>query len=60
MTIIEIARTQIGVQEKPKGTNKGKEVEQYLASVGIYTRSSGIGVKVAANAPGQPYFARSF
>lgn len=36
MTIIEIARTQLGVQEIPKGQNKGKDIEKYLASVGIY------------------------
>src|SRR5699024_3448703 len=35
MTIIEIARTQLGVQETPKGSNKGKDVEKYLRSVGI-------------------------
>jgi len=30
-----VARTQIGVMEKPPGSNRGPEVEQYLRSVGL-------------------------
>lgn len=32
---LEIAGTQDGVQEHPKGSNAGPEVESYLASVGL-------------------------
>ncbi len=32
---IEIARTQIGVTEHPPGSNRGPEVDRYLASVGL-------------------------
>jgi len=34
-TIVEIAKSQIGVQEKPLGSNSGKEVDTYLRSVGL-------------------------
>jgi CHAP domain len=33
--VIEIAKSQIGVCENPKGSNSGKEVNEYLKSVGI-------------------------
>jgi len=32
---LEFAVSQIGVMERPPGSNKGKEVEEYLASVGL-------------------------
>ncbi len=32
---LEIARTQIGITEHPKGSNKGPEVDKYLLSAGI-------------------------
>lgn len=32
---LDIAISQLGVTEQPKGSNKGKEVERYLASVGL-------------------------
>lgn len=32
---LEIAKTQIGVQEEPKGSNSGKQVNEYLKSVGL-------------------------
>lgn len=32
---IKIATTQLGVQEVPKGSNAGPQVEQYLKSVGL-------------------------
>ncbi|MDA3616382.1 CHAP domain-containing protein [Polluticaenibacter yanchengensis] len=32
---IEVARSQIGIMEKPPGSNAGKEVEMYLASTGL-------------------------
>lgn len=32
---IKIAQSQIGVQEYPKGSNAGKQVEKYLAAVGL-------------------------
>jgi hypothetical protein len=35
MKPIEIAETQIGVQEIPKGSNKGEQVEDYLKVVGL-------------------------
>ena len=35
MKILEIAQSQVGVQEQPKGSNKGEQVEQYLAAVGL-------------------------
>lgn len=35
MTHLEIAITQIGVQEIPRGSNRGPDVEKYLKSVGI-------------------------
>ena len=34
-TIVEIAKSQIGVQEHPLGSNSGKEVNTYLRSVGL-------------------------
>ena len=34
-SVIETAKTQIGVQEVPKGSNAGPEVEIYLKSVGL-------------------------
>ncbi len=34
-TLLEIAQSQIGVQEEPKGSNWGKDVKKYLNSVGI-------------------------
>lgn len=33
--VLEIAVSQIGVLEKPLGSNRGKEVEEYLGSVGL-------------------------
>lgn len=33
--ILSVARSQIGYQEEPKGSNWGKHVQKYLASVGI-------------------------
>lgn len=33
--ILEIATSQIGVTESPKGSNAGKDVEKYLKSVGL-------------------------
>lgn len=35
MKLLEIAQSQIGVQEEPKGSNWGKDVKKYLNSVGI-------------------------
>jgi hypothetical protein len=32
---LQIAQSQLGVAEKPKGSNRGKEVNAYLASVGL-------------------------
>jgi peptidoglycan hydrolase-like protein with peptidoglycan-binding domain len=32
---IEFATTQIGVMESPLGSNRGKEVDQYLRAVGL-------------------------
>jgi hypothetical protein len=32
---LDVARTQIGVMEKPVGSNSGPEVDQYLASAGL-------------------------
>lgn len=32
---LEIAKTQLGVQEIPKGSNSGPDVEKYLKSVGL-------------------------
>lgn len=32
---LKIAVSQIGVREKPRGSNRGKEVEEYLKSVGL-------------------------
>jgi hypothetical protein len=32
---LAVAQSQIGVSESPKGSNKGKEVEKYLKSVGL-------------------------
>lgn len=34
---LEIAKTQLGVKEKPLGSNGGKEVDMYLKSVGLGT-----------------------
>jgi hypothetical protein len=33
--VIEFATTQIGVRESPLGSNRGKEVDQYLRAVGL-------------------------
>lgn len=33
--IIQVAQSQLGVQENPKGSNSGPEVEIYLKSVGL-------------------------
>lgn len=33
--LLEVAKTQIGVEEIPRGSNWGKDVQKYLASVGI-------------------------
>lgn len=33
--VIAIAQSQLGVSEQPPGSNKGPEVDKYLASVGI-------------------------
>lgn len=33
--VIEVANSQVGVLEKPLGSNSGPEVEKYLASVGL-------------------------
>jgi len=35
MKHIEIAITQIGVEENPRGSNWGKDIKKYLNSVGI-------------------------
>lgn len=35
--VIDIARSQLGVSEQPHGSNKGPEVDQYLACVGIHS-----------------------
>jgi hypothetical protein len=32
---IRIAKTQIGVEESPRGSNRGKQIEVYLKSVGL-------------------------
>ena len=32
---LEIAISQLGVEEKPKGSNRGPQVDQYLKSVGL-------------------------
>jgi hypothetical protein len=32
---LEVAKTQIGVQEVPKGSNAGYDIEKYLKSVGL-------------------------
>lgn len=32
---LEIAKTQLNVREQPPGSNKGKDVEKYLASIGL-------------------------
>lgn len=34
--VIEFARSQLGVSEQPHGSNKGPEVDKYLACVGIH------------------------
>lgn len=34
-TTLEVAKTQLGVEEVPKGSNAGKDVEKYLKSVGL-------------------------
>jgi hypothetical protein len=31
--VLEVALSQVGVEERPRGSNRGPEVEQYLASV---------------------------
>lgn len=33
--VLKVASTQVGVMEDPPGSNKGPEVDQYLASVGL-------------------------
>lgn len=33
--IIELADAELGVQEEPKGSNRGKRVEEYLKAVGL-------------------------
>jgi hypothetical protein len=33
--LLSIARSQLGISEEPKGSNKGHQVETYLASVGL-------------------------
>ncbi|EMS8293800.1 CHAP domain-containing protein [Salmonella enterica] len=33
--VVKMAVSQVGVQEQPRGSNKGPEVSQYLQSVGI-------------------------
>jgi len=33
--VVEVALSQLGVEEKPKGTNWGPQVSEYLKSVGI-------------------------
>lgn len=33
--VVKVAASQVGVQEQPRGSNKGPEVSQYLHSVGI-------------------------
>lgn len=33
--ILSIAQSQLGYAEEPKGSNKGKHIEKYLASVGL-------------------------
>lgn len=35
LATLDVARAQLGVSEKPPGSNKGKEVEAYLKSVGL-------------------------
>jgi hypothetical protein len=40
MTPIEVAISQIGVEEEPHGSNWGDKVEEYLASVGIHFPAS--------------------
>lgn len=37
---LEIAITQLGEEEKPRGSNWGHPVQDYLASVGIYFQAS--------------------
>ena len=34
-TVVTIAKTQIGVLEEPPGSNRGKQVNEYLKSVGL-------------------------
>lgn len=34
--VISIAQSQVGVAEQPHGSNKGPEVDEYLACVGIH------------------------
>lgn len=33
--VVNVAQSQLGVSEQPPGSNRGPEVDQYLASVGI-------------------------
>ena len=35
MTLIEVAKSQVGVQEIPRGSNWGEPVKTYLAAVGV-------------------------
>ena len=35
MRPLEIAQSQVGTEEHPKGSNKGEQVEQYLNAVGL-------------------------
>lgn len=35
MKVLEVAQSQVGVQEHPKGSNKGEQVEKYLSAVGL-------------------------
>lgn len=40
MTILEVAQSQIGVEEIPRGSNWGEDVQKYLESVGIHFQAS--------------------
>jgi hypothetical protein len=62
--LLEMAKTQIGVQETPRGSNWGPMVQQYLHSVGIafpaswcmafvYWCAEQAGIKVNVGNPGQ-------
>lgn len=40
MSVLDIAISQLGVEEEPRGSNWGERVEEYLDSVGIHAPNS--------------------